>query len=170
MKKLLILVLISIFITGCLGYNELDNLMIINDIYISKSNNNFKFYLNEISASRSDVEVSKNYKEHVINCSNINSCFKKFDKFPKKVYLSHLKNIMLDYSFTNKELEDLIKNFNKVKELREDFFVVFIDHNNYSKKFNNSSLQMFLNHHEKSITFYDLKKSNKYSKNFSKRK
>ena len=60
MKKIFTIFIITLFLTGCLGYRELDNLMIINNFYISKSKNEFRFILNEVSASNSDNGIEKN--------------------------------------------------------------------------------------------------------------
>ncbi len=158
MKKIFTIFIITLFLTGCLGYRELDNLMIINNFYISKSKNEFRFILNEVSASNSDNGIEKKYSKSIINCNSINNCFTKFKRFPKSIYLSHLENIIIDYSVNKKELETLINKLNKFKELREDFYIVFIDNDN-SKILNSSSLQTFLNHNKHSITFYDLNKA-----------
>ena len=158
MKKIFIIFIISFFLTGCLGYKELDNLMIINNIYIGKSKSEFRFILNEVSASNSDNGITKKYSKSIINCNSVNNCFKKFNRFPKEIYLSHLKNIIIDYSLSKKDIESLIKKLDTFKELREDFFIVFINDNN-SKIISSSSLQTFLNQNKNSITFYELKKA-----------
>ncbi len=158
MKKLIIISCLIFFLTGCLGYKELDNLMIINNIYIGKSKSEFRFILNEVNASNSDNGISKKYSKSIINCNSIDNCFKKFNRFPKDIYLSHLENIIIDYSVSKKDMESLIKKLDTFKELREDFYIVFINDNN-SKILSSSSLQTFLNHSKNTITFYDLKKS-----------
>ncbi len=150
MKKFIIIFFISLTLTGCLGYNELDNLMIINDIYINKDS----FILNEVSAVHGDT-INKHYKKYKISCKSINKCFDNFHKFPRKIYLSHLNNIVLDTSLKKDDIYKLIKNLNKVKELREDFYIVYSNNN----KINNSILQTYLKHNSKSITYYDLEKS-----------
>ena len=150
MKKLIILFLITLLLTGCLGYNELDNLMIINDIYIDKD----YMILNEVVADRSDT-INKEYKKYKINCKSIDKCFDRFKSFPKKIYLSHLNNIIINTDIDKNDLYKLIKNLNKVKELREDFYIVYSN----NSKINNSLLETYLDHHNKSITYYDLERS-----------
>ena len=150
MKKLIILFFISFLLTGCLGYNELDNLMIINDIYISKN----YMILNEVVASKSNT-ITKDYKKYKITCNSIDKCFKRFKSFPRKVYLSHINNIILDKSIKKRDLYKITQNLNKIKELREDFYIVYSSNN----KINNSILEKYLRHDSKSITYYDLEKS-----------
>ena len=150
MKKLITLFFISLFLTGCLGYNELDNLMIINDIYINKN----YMILNEVIADR-DNTINKKYKKYKISCKSIDKCFDRFNSFPKKIYLSHLNNIIISPNIKKDDLYKLIKNFSKVKELREDFYIVY----SKSSKINNSLLETYLDNNKKSITYYDLEKS-----------
>ena len=150
MKKIIILFLIIFLLTGCLGYNELDNLMIINDIYIDKGS----MILNEVVADRSDT-INKEYKKYKISCKSIDKCFDRFKSFPRKIYLSHLNNIIINTDIDKNDLEQLIKNLNTHKELREDFYIVYSSNN----KINNSILEKYLRHDSKSITYYDLEKS-----------
>lgn len=150
MKKIIVLFLLSLLLTGCLGYNELDNLMIINDIYIDKDS----ILLNEVVASRSDT-INKSYKKYKISCKSMNKCFDRFKSFPKKIYLSHLNSIIINPNIDRDDLYSLIKNLSKVKELREDFYIVY----SKNSKINNSLLETYLDHNNESITYYDLEKS-----------
>ncbi len=155
MKKLIIIPLILILVTGCFGYNELDNLMIINNIYIEK-NDNFKLTINEVKANHEDTEVIKDYNKITLSCQKLNNCFQKFKNLPKKIYLSHLENLIFTNKITQQDITYLIKKLSKFKELREDFYVIYTNNNKILK---NNSLQTYLKTHKKTITFYELKKA-----------
>ena len=154
MKKIIIIFILPLLLTGCFGYNDLNNLMIINNFPLTKKNN-YILTLNEITETKQDLNTKKEYKKINITCKNITKCFNKFKTLPKKVYLSHLESIFLTNNLTKKDLEELIFALNKHKELREDFYIMFIEKDT---KVNNI-LKTYLNHNTKKITFYKLKKS-----------
>ncbi len=158
MKKIMIIFMLCLMTTSCLGYNDLNNLMIINNFYLSK-NNNYTLILNEITEQKEQLDISKKYKKTTISCKTIKTCFNSFKNLPRKVYLSHLDNILLDKNLTADDLVKLIKILNNYKELREDFYIVYLNNKNYKDIINNKSLQTYLKNKSKTITFYDLKKS-----------
>lgn len=155
MKKLILIPFLLILLTGCFGYNELDNLMIINNIYIEK-NTNYKMILNEVKANHEDIEIIKDYNKITLTCTKLNNCFKKFNNLSKKIYLSHIENLTLGKNINKKDIVYLIKKLSKFKELREDFFIISTKDKKILKA---NYLQTYLRNHKKSITFYDLKKS-----------
>ena len=111
MKKylFLLLLLIPLLFIKIPEYNELNNLAIIDRIYIS-CNNNYNVKLREIIPIKDNNGIKYEYKYYKGNGNNIYSIIKNIDeKTKKKLFYKHVENI---YSkcINKKEILDILKN------------------------------------------------------------
>ena len=94
MKKInLVIILILIFLTGCLNYTELNDIAIINTIGINKINNEFIININMLTPTKKDLDSNKSFK---IKSKNISEAFDKlYLQTSKDINLSHLELLVL---------------------------------------------------------------------------
>ncbi|MBQ7104961.1 MAG: hypothetical protein IJN90_03815 [Bacilli bacterium] len=130
---ILFLGIFLILITGCSNYDEFSNVMIIDGIGIDKNDNKY------IVSFNTYLENDK-YKVINLEVNNLDDAFNKiYLKTNKKIYLSHLKILLLSSNLNNNDITDIINIFNNRDDLRGSFLVSLID--NYDNNiFENESL------------------------------
>lgn len=150
MKKLIILFSLLFLVTGCMGYHELNELRIINNIYLKKTTA-YETTFNEVLPKKDDFTYSKKYLKHYYSNKSLNKIFNK----DKKMYFSHLKYIVINTNFTKQDLIKLVNILKKKLELRENFYI-FISNNYLSLK--DTDIFKELLNNKKILNFYNIKK------------
>ena len=165
MKKLLFILSITLFLTGCNSYIELNDLGIINKIGIEHLNN-YKLYASIIDDI--DDNLSFNEKLVIVEGNTIEELINNLSiSLNKKIYLSHLDLLVINDSIKTYEIKELTNYFLNNNETRNDFLIVTTnDLENIIKKskFQEINNLIEINRNETSIstylTMYDL--INKY--------
>ena len=117
LKKILVILLI-IFCTGCMKYEELNSLSIISSITISKEDNKYNVTMQEIIPTKKEDGVSYIYKYRQSSNENLEKAFKKITNHsPKTIYLNKVQNVIV----TEKDKDDIIKNFIKYYNNKKSF-------------------------------------------------
>lgn len=115
MFKKLIIFLLVILISGC-SYNEISDLAIISSIGIDKVNNNY-----EITATTNSKVDSKIILTNT--SSNIKTAISILNNdISKKIYLDHLKLVVLNTDLNENDLKNIMNYFIK---LDNDFYIYF---------------------------------------------
>ena len=123
MKKILILVILSIFITGCQSYIELNDLKIINAIGIDFKDNKYKMFASIVDNINNDT-MEPNTNIYEITGNSLNQVMDELSlTLNKKIYLSHLDLLLINDSIKTNQLEEIINFFINNNETREDFLV-----------------------------------------------
>ena len=114
MKKILLL-LITILLTGCYNYTEINNLVLVNGIYIDYQDNLYKL----------KFDVDKTITSEGIS---ISEAFKNFEeKIDKKPYYAHIKALILSKEVLNTHFDEVIEYFLRNNEIRNNFYLVVSD-------------------------------------------
>ena len=123
MKKIFIIILFLLLITGCTKYHDLRDLAIIKTIGITYDNS-YTIYAHIID----EIDENNNPKMKIIesNSRNIKEAFDDIkNKINKEIFLSHIDLIIFNEQLNNDNYQEIINYFLSNKEFRNDYFVIF---------------------------------------------
>ena len=133
MKKSLFLIIIIFSITGCNSYTELNDLSIVNALGIDYKNNEYNITLSTIERNDTDDNINI----YSSNKSSLNEAINDFYlTSDKKLYLSHIDLLILTPNSINYKLNEILDNFLKNNEYRNNFQVIIMNSNDIAKFFN----------------------------------
>ena len=122
MKKIIYLIPLILFLTGCNSYTELNDLGIILEIGI-EHNDAYKMYANVINSIDNDFNI--NLKTINVTGNNISELMNNLStNLNKKIYLSHLNLLIINDSIKTFEIKELINFFQNNPDARNDFLIV----------------------------------------------
>ena len=137
MKKLVILLML-LSLTGCYDYIEIDDLVILTGIILDYKDNNIEM-ISEITENNNE---SKTYKT---TCTNINECISKLSVLSnKRVYLSHLKVLLLTENIINNDI-NYYDYFLRDPHNKMNFYIYLIDSKDKDNVFNNKNTSIYIN-------------------------
>ncbi|MBR4619204.1 MAG: hypothetical protein IKO49_07860 [Bacilli bacterium] len=165
-KKIIIILLITFFITSCSKYEELNNLAIISNITITYKNKNYIVTMQEIIPKEKNNKVEYDYNYRTGSSKRLKNAFSNIiNHSPKKIYLKKLQNIIIENKNKKKTLTDLLKYVKKNNNINRDSSIV-ITKNNLNKviKINKNYKYIDSVLKNKKISLKDLKKLYKKKK------
>ena len=122
MKKLILLIILTIFLTGCDSYIELNDLVVINAIGIEKDNELYKIYISLVETKNKE-NITKIIED---KGSSINQILDNLSlTLNKKIYLSHLELLVVNNTIKDKEWQEIVNFFLNNNETREDYLVAY---------------------------------------------
>lgn len=128
MKKILLLLIIlisSFFLTGCINYTELNELLVVTSIGIDYQDDNYIVYLYTVDSKTDDGSIEKEYKTLKETASTISEAFTKlYQTSNKKIYLSHLDLLVLSEFALKTDLNKIIKSFLYDIDNRSSFNII----------------------------------------------
>ncbi len=133
MKKIIIVVVSILLLSGCYDYSEIDDISIITGILLDYHNNQYEMI----------SEVLENEKESKINiyktsCKSINLCLLKIsEESNKELFISHLKALILTDRTINKDTS-FYDYFLRNSKSKMNFYVYYIEDQYIDKLFNNN--------------------------------
>lgn len=128
--KLLIITLFIILISGCSSYTELNDLGIVSILGIDYQENNYHLYINIIEGNQDDGSLEKEYITYDAKGETIDQAFHHlYLQSNKKIYLSHMDNLLLTENAINQNLKEIITYLLNQKEIRNNFEVTQINSN-----------------------------------------
>lgn len=96
MKKIITLLILTPLLTGCIKYQELNNMAIITTIGIDKKENVYYVTLKETIPRKEENKVSSDYKYYQGNGKSIEEALENAsDNSSKDIYLKQVQNIMV---------------------------------------------------------------------------
>lgn len=110
MKKiiLLLLILLELFVLKIPDYVELNDLAIIEKIYLEEKNNQYTLILKEIIPLKSDQGISYKYEYHKSTANSLDKAYTKIkNKTKKKLYLNKTKSLITNIKSTSEILKKL---------------------------------------------------------------
>ena len=159
MKRIIIIISILFFITGCYNQEELNDLAIISAIDISKSKKNYNITLQIINSSKKDTNKSINNTEFIIyegTGKSINGAVENIsNKIPQKLYESQIQILTIDENIAKNNIKEVLDFFIRNNNTQNEFYVLI------SKREKNN-LSIINKFYSKDI-INTLKISNKYS-------
>lgn len=135
--KLIVLIILMFCLTGCYSYTELGDLSIVNTLGIDYQNGKYQLIVNVVDGEIDDGALEEIYTTYFSNDKSLDEAFHNiYLKSNKKLYLSHIDLLVLTEDTINDNFIEIINNFLKNNEYRNNFNVVLL---------NNSSLNDFMN-------------------------
>ena len=111
MKRLILILIIilELFIIKIPEYNELNNIAIIEEITIIKTNNKYHITFKEIIPIKENNSLTYKYKNHKIKTNDLTKSLEEISKTTKKkLYLSKTKSLTTNLTYSN----EIIKLYN----------------------------------------------------------
>jgi len=134
-NKLVLLIVICFFMTGCVSYTELNELGIIDMILIDKKDDNYIVTINMLTPKKDDLEAKTTYSATDLT---LDKCLGDLYLYSsKKISFSHLELMVFTPNIAKKEYDEIINLFLNRVDSRNTFNTVIID--NYEKLFNYKS-------------------------------
>ena len=124
MKKIIILIFMTIFMTGC-SYVELNELAIASAIGIDYEDNKFKLTAQIMDVKSGDSGVSlENALIYEAQGDTIAKAVRSFStRYPKNIYFGHLEFIILSSDTAKYKLDEVFDYFMRSPEARTTSFV-----------------------------------------------
>lgn len=122
MRKLLIIVLI-VFVTGCVNYVELADIEVIENLAIDYEDKMYKIAVTTVSKDK-----EKEYKVKKAQGNTLNNAIQNLKmKENKKIYIAHLNLLLLTKEVVESNLDDVIEFFLNNSESRNDFDIAITE-------------------------------------------
>lgn len=122
MRKLLIIVLL-VFVTGCVNYVELSDIEVIENLAIDYEDKMYKIAVTTVSKDK-----EKEYKVKKAQGNTLNNAIQNLKmKENKKIYIAHLNLLLLTEDVVESNLDDVIKFFLNNSESRNDFDIAITE-------------------------------------------
>lgn len=124
MKKIILIIIFTLFTTGCYDYIELNDLSIISGIGIDKENDEYKITYEILSEQKSSQE-SQNALIVEGTGKTIAEAFNNATKeVPKLAFYPHLKVVVLSEELANEKMYDFIDYILRSPRIRNEFYMV----------------------------------------------
>lgn len=134
MKKILFLIILIFTLTGCTSYTELNDLSIVNTLGIDYIDNNYLLTLTTIERDNENDKINTFSSKKESLDKAINNIYLTSNK---KIYLSHIDLLILTPEVINNKLDELLNNFLKSNEYRNNFQVIIMNKEDMNTFFNN---------------------------------
>ena len=122
MRKLLIIVLL-VFVTGCVNYVELADIEVIENLAIDYEDKMYKIAVTTVSKDK-----EKEYKVKKAQGNTLNDAIQNLKmKENKKIYIAHLNLLLLTKDVVESNLDDVIEFFLNNSESRNDFDIAITE-------------------------------------------
>ncbi len=127
MKKIILLFSLIFIFTGCSSYTELNELNIVDTLGIDYVDNKYYLFMNVVDGSLENDEIEEKFITYQTNGDTLEECFHEiYLQSPKRLYLSHIDLLILTDDAINNKFKDIINNFLKNNEYRNNFSVVLL--------------------------------------------
>lgn len=126
MKKIILLLFCSLFITGCMQYTELNHLSIVNTIGIEKENNLYKVTIAVVDPN--NYENEDHYQKNIYEAkgTNLTEAFNHLYLYlDKEIYIEHLETLLLSSTLNKEDINNINTYFNNKNNNRNSFTIVY---------------------------------------------
>ncbi len=145
MKKIGLLIIIIFFFTGCTSYTELNDLLIVNTIGISKEDNE---YIVTIATVDTNNYRNNNNYEKIIYTEKDEKLTQAFNKLylslDKEIYIYHLETLVLSSTLNYQDINNINSYFNNIKNNRNSFVITYTNSNIEDILKNNTNINSLL--------------------------
>ncbi len=128
MKKILIIIIITLFLPGCYNYIELNDLNIITGIGIDYDQELEKYNITlEIINDKKTTDNGFEEKAYTVNGSGKTISYaidETSSKVPKIPYFAHIKTVVIDEYIAKNKLNELVDYFLRSPKYRTEFYVL----------------------------------------------
>lgn len=142
MKKLFVMVVCLLFVSGCYDYRELNNMSVVDGIYVSYEDDNYKVMLEVVKSNKGK---DGNEIENEILSGSDKSVSKAFNKAisgsSKEIYLGHVSLLVVSDSLCNYGIKDLIDYVLRDINISNDYMILVTDSNDvFDMELDNESI------------------------------
>lgn len=127
MKKIIIIILTLLPLTGCYNYRELNDLAIVSGISIAKKNNQYELTAEVINTKKEQDTSNSRETDFVIYKNTSDSLQEGFRRLineaPKKMYGAQIELLIIDESIAKKDLKNIVDFLSRDPEIRSEFYV-----------------------------------------------
>jgi len=126
-KKLILLIIASLFLTGCYDYQELNNRAIISGLAIDYNDENYLVTLEILNSKKSDSDKESSEKVYFTEGSGktLSEAFQNSNlKISKEPYFSHLKILIISEKIAREKMPDIIDYMIREPNIRNIFIPV----------------------------------------------
>lgn len=152
-NRLLLILILPFFLTGCLNYTELNDVGIINTLGIDKNDKNYIIDINMLTPTTTNLEENKTYQ---VEAPSLNEAFDKLYLLTSKdINLSHLELLILSKNIKKEDYDNITNFFLNREDSRNNFNTIILE--NYKKdnifKFDSKDINSLIetNHKEDGI-------------------
>lgn len=142
MKKLLIIVVCLLLISGCYDYRELNDMSVVDGIYIDYEDNKYNVRLEIVKSNKG--KDGNEIKNEILSGKdkNISKAFNKaIGKSVKGVYLGHVSLLVVSNNLVTNGIDDLIDYVLRDINISNDYMILVSDGNNiFDIKVDNESI------------------------------
>lgn len=128
MKKLLILIPLLFFLTGCNNYRELNDLAIISGVSIQKEDDNFIINAEIINPKKEQDTSSGKETDCIIyegKGKSVQEAFRSIVKVsPQKLYGAHMNILIIDEETAKEGISEILDFMARDPEIRSEFYVL----------------------------------------------
>jgi len=127
MKKILLLLCIPFFLTGCFDYHELNARAIVSGVAIDWQDDEFLVTLEILNSKKSDSEKESTEKTYYIegHGKTISEAIRECNlKVSKDAYYSHLKVVVISKQIAEEKMESILDYFLREPNIRNIFIPV----------------------------------------------
>lgn len=122
MKKILILFIFTLTLSGCMGYTELNKISVVKTLLIDYKEDNYIIKADVI------LDNEENYETITSTGKTLDEVLNNaYQKFYKKLYMSHTELIILTSDAVNYKLEEIIEYFLDNTTTRNNFNLALIE-------------------------------------------
>lgn len=112
MKKNILLILLIFMLSGCFNYTEINDLELVNGIYMDYKDGNYTMIFNTdediLSSGKSVSETFRNFEESL----------------SKRAYYAHIKVLIISSNIINEHYDDVMNYILRNNEFRNNFYLV----------------------------------------------
>ena len=134
MRKILLVVIILITLTGCYNYRELNDLAIVSAISVSKVDEEYNVVVQVVKPKKEQDTSNINQPNFITFKSKgetLQEAFRLIVKeSPKKIYGAQMQVLLLDESVAKDNLSDILDFFAREPEVRNEFYVLVSKNDN----------------------------------------
>jgi spore germination protein KC len=142
MKKLLIIVVCLLLISGCYDYRELNDMSVVDGIYIDYEDNKYNVRLEIVKSNKG--KDGNEIKNEILSGKDksISKAFNKaIGKSVKEVYLGHVSLLVVSNNLASNGIDDLIDYVLRDINISNDYMILVSDGNNiFDIKADNESI------------------------------
>lgn len=127
MKKIILVIIITIFLTTSCSYVELNNIAIANTLAVDFIDGNYEVTIQILDLKKDSNGNNDSEKDVIYKGSGktITNAIRNVSlSYPKELYLGHLSIVIIGKDLINSNLEELFEYFIRTPAVRNDFYVL----------------------------------------------
>ncbi len=124
MKKIFIIIILILLLSGCYNYKELNKIAIVSSISIDKDNDKYIVGAQVMNAKQDDESESSQVVVYESEGKTINEALRNMImKAPRTIYGGHLSKLVISEEIAKEGIINVIDTFQRQTEIRNEFTI-----------------------------------------------